>query len=82
MRIATILGRGIEGAGVTRFAIEFEYYVRTRTRNQIDVYAFIDKRWPRENSQEHDKIIPMTVKDMDLKKFIRKLNTYDAILYH
>lgn len=82
MKIATILGRGIEGAGVTRFAVEFEYYVRTKTRHQIDVYALIDKRWPRENSQEHDKIIPIKIKDVDLVKFIEKLNTYDAIIYH
>lgn len=82
MRIATILGRGIEGAGVTRFAIEFEYYVRTKTRHEIDVYALIDKRWPRENSQEHDRFINIKVKEEGLYELIRELNTYDAILYH
>jgi len=49
MKIAVILGRGIEGCGVTRNAIEFvRHYPNSK------VFAINDKKWPRHNSLKLD----------------------------
>jgi len=81
MRIANVLGRGIEGAGVTRFAAELDSYIKYKTEHNIDTFALIDHRWPREKMQKHE-FITMKIKDMNLLEFIKNLNTYDAVIFN
>lgn len=45
-RVAVLLGKGVEGCGVTRFAIEL------RRALGADVFELSEKRWPRRKSQE------------------------------
>jgi len=49
-KIAIILGRGVEGCGVTRCAVEFE----TATPN-TKIFATVDKKWARRDSMSFDK---------------------------
>ena len=58
MKIALILGRGIEGAGVTRYMIEICGFLRTISIEH-KVYVVDDKKWGRGKSQnmpEYDNI--------------------------
>jgi len=50
MKIAVILGRGVEGCGVTRCAIEFE-----KATPSTKIFATIDKKWARRDTMNFDK---------------------------
>jgi hypothetical protein len=50
-KIAIILGRGVEGCGVTKNAVEFKNYYKNST-----IFAVDDKKWPRINSMEVERI--------------------------
>ena len=51
MKIALILGRGIEGAGVTRYMIEICGFLRTADIEH-KVYVMDDKKWGRGKAQD------------------------------
>jgi len=44
MKVAILLGRGIEGCGVTRYAIEFQYWLK-KNGHECDVFASSDKKF-------------------------------------
>ena len=48
MKIALLLGRGIEGCGVTKSAVEF----KTLFPGSVDIFATNDKKWPRRDSMK------------------------------
>lgn len=50
MKIAIILGRGVEGCGVTRCSIEFE-----KATPNTKIFATIDKKWARRDTMNFDK---------------------------
>ena len=50
MKIAVILGRGVEGCGVTRCSIEFE-----KATPNTKIFATIDKKWARRDTMNFDK---------------------------
>lgn len=47
MKVAIILGRGVEGCGVTRCAIEFQ-----RAHPGTKIFATLDKKWGRRNGMD------------------------------
>jgi hypothetical protein len=76
MKIALLNGRGREGAGVQRFAVELNRFLR---KIQIEHKFFVceEKKWGRGNMQEFPDFTSITSKDMiGLEK---ELNTYDYI---
>lgn len=56
MNVLLLLGRGIEGCGVTRFTIEIEQYLQ-KTGNCVKVLASSDKSWGRKTTQENDFVL-------------------------
>lgn len=48
LKYAVVLGRGIEGCGVTKCAVEFAKYSGAK------IFATDDKKWPRRKSISHD----------------------------
>ena len=50
MKIAILLGRGVEGCGVTRCAIEFQ-----KATPGTKIFATIDKKWARRDSMSFEK---------------------------
>ncbi len=50
MKIAIILGRGVEGCGVTRCSIEFE-----KATPDTKIFATIDKKWARRDTMNFDR---------------------------
>ena len=49
MKIALVLGRGVEGVGVTKNVVEFQ-----KLFPSAEIFASIDKEWDRRNSMEFD----------------------------
>ena len=47
MKIGVILGRGVEGVGLTKNVVEFQ-----KLFPGVEVYATIDKLWQRMNSMD------------------------------
>ena len=49
MKIGVILGRGVEGVGLTKNVVEFQ-----KLFPSVEVFASIDKLWPRMNSMNFE----------------------------
>jgi len=81
MHIAIIAGRGIEGAGVTRFMSEFEDYVNGYTpHSKVIVFSIQDKKWPREKAQN---IRAKIIKPSQLDNLVKFLNEeFDVVIYN
>lgn len=47
-KIAVLMGRGVEGCGVTKNVVEFQKLLG------VEVFATMDKVWPRQNSMQFD----------------------------
>ena len=76
MKIALILGRGVEGAGVTRYMIEICNFLKSKGIEH-KVYVVDDKKWGRGKSQgmpEYEMIGP---KEIDT--FYDTLNKFDYV---
>lgn len=60
--IFLLIGRGVEGCGVTKFSIELDKYL---TKRNIDhqTYAFNDKKWTRRKSHDMDCIQQLSLED-------------------
>jgi len=78
MKIAIILGRGVEGCGVTRNAVEFlKYYSNSR------VFAITDKKWPRTDSMALDRYEFKCSNKEEMKSVLTDINNnYDAIVVY
>jgi hypothetical protein len=78
MKIAILMGRGIEGCGVTRYAIETQKWYH-KNNMVCDIYASLDKKWPRRQLQQNN-IIEFT--NSEIQALSKKLNSeYDVIFY-
>tara|TARA_R100000781_G_scaffold60273_2_gene38514 strand:- start:2073 stop:3251 length:1179 start_codon:yes stop_codon:yes gene_type:complete len=77
MRIAILLGRGIEGCGVTRFATELQSYL-LNNNYKCESFAGLDKKWGRKNSQKTNII---EFNNDEINKIKNKLNEFDIVFY-
>lgn len=78
MKVAIILGRGIEGCGVTRYALEEQKWYQTNGI-QCDIYAGADKKWGRKDAQENSII---EFGNSEIESLTKKLNEeYDIVYY-
>lgn len=77
MKIAQVMGRGIEGAGVTKYAIELNKFFK---KNKIDSEVFVvtDKKWGRMNNQDFPKYKEIS----DYVETSKYLNTFDYVFFH
>ena len=78
MKIAIILGRGIEGCGVTRCAIEFQKATPNTT-----IFATTDKKWARRDTMVFDRKEFKCADWSQTQKIINSINeNYDAALIY
>jgi len=78
MKTAIILGRGIEGCGVTRYALEEQKWYHNNGI-QCDIYAGSDKKWGRKDAQENNII---EFGNDEIKSLAKKLDKeYDIVYY-
>ena len=55
MKIGVILGRGVEGVGVTKNVVEFQ-----KLFPGVEIFATMDKLWPRRESMNFPDVIPIS----------------------
>lgn len=61
MKYLLLLGRGVEGCGVTKFAIEWEKWF-IRNGYDYDILAVDDKKWSRKDSHSFQKLTKVRLK--------------------
>ena len=78
--ISIIMGRGIEGCGVTKFTIEqCKYY--ERNDYTYKVFASKDKSWTRKNAHNTDNIHQLKFsKDDEVDAMIEEVNQSDIAI--
>lgn len=72
------MGRGIEGTGNTKYAIELSNYINSRDEDSCEVIANKDKKWGREKSHENSINLVSYSKDTDSIK--SKCVAADAVI--
>ncbi len=75
MKIAIVLGRGIEGCGITRIAIEYKSWLE-KNDFKADIFALIEKKFSRHKSHDF-QYQSFSPKD-DVSS---KLNSYNKVIY-
>ena len=78
MKVAIILGRGIEGCGVTRYALEEQKWY-TNNGIHCDIYAGTDKKWGRKDAQENNII---EYGNSEIDDLVKYLNDEYQIVYY
>lgn len=75
MKIAIMLGRGIEGCGVTKFALQLREHLN------VDIFATKDKKWPREKLQNVEATTFVCSNMAEVDRIAKIINsTYDLLL--
>lgn len=77
-KIAIMMGRSIEGCGVTRYALEMQAWYKANGY-QCDIYASSDKQWGRKDAQENEII---EFDNDEVETLAKKIDsTYDVVYY-
>lgn len=80
MKIAMIMGRGIEGCGVTKFTLEQAKWFADNGYDYT-IYASKDKSWTRKNSHEVSNIVQLKLaKAEETDKMIAGANAADVVI--
>jgi len=78
MKVAILLGRGVEGCGCTRCAVEF-----MKATPGSKIIATIDKKWPRRESMDFEKTEFKAADWSVCEKLIDVINNhFDAVIVH
>jgi len=72
MKYLLLLGRGVEGCGVTKFAIEWEKWFK-KNNYDYDILAVDDKRWSRKESHSFSKITKTSIRKDDEFEVAQKI---------
>lgn len=76
MKIALILGRGVEGAGVTRYMIEICGFLRT-AGIEHKIFVMDDKKWGRGKAQDMPEYSDIT--KTNISTIADELNAFDYV---
>lgn len=80
MRIAIIMGRGIEGCGVTKFTIEQTKWLDKNGYDYV-VYSSKDKNWTRKNSHDVSNVVQLKLKNPEeTNQMIQGCNASDVVI--
>ena len=78
MKVAIILGRGVEGCGVTRCAIEFQ-----RAHPGTKIFATLDKKWGRRNGMDFECDEFIAADWSQCERVIKEVNeNFDLFIVH
>lgn len=77
MKIAILLGRGVEGCGVTRCAIEFQ-----KAMPGTQIIATLDKKWGRKKGMEFDYSEFLAASPEETQNVLNNLNTMDLVVIY
>ena len=80
MKIAIVMGRGIEGCGVTKFTVEQTKWL-TKNGYDFTVYSSKDKSWTRKNAHDVSNVVQLKLaKPEETQKMIDGCNASDVII--
>ena len=76
MKIALLIGRNFEGAGVQKYVLEMTKFLE---KNDVGyaVFAVDDKKWPRSNCQPKPK--HSIISKENINTIYKELNTFDTV---
>ena len=78
MKIALLMGRGVEGCGVTRYVVE-QYNYMISNGHDVKVFSTKDKNWGRKKSHE---LVVEEIKNDELLSLKQRLIDYDVVFIH
>jgi len=80
MKIAIIMGRGIEGCGVTKFTVEQTKWF-ANNGHDFTVYSSKDKSWTRKNAHDVSHVVQLKfAKPEEMQKMIDGANASDVVI--
>jgi hypothetical protein len=80
MKVAIIMGRGIEGCGVTKFTVEQTKWL-AKNGYDFTVFSSKDKSWTRKNAHDVSNVVQLKfAKPEETQKMINGCNEADAVI--
>ena len=80
MKVAIIMGRGIEGCGVTKFTVEQTKWL-TKNGHTFTVFSSKDKSWTRKNAHDVSNVVQLKLaKAEETNKMIAGCNEADVVI--
>lgn len=80
MKVAIIMGRGIEGCGVTKFTVEQTKWFAKNGYQHV-VYSSKDKSWTRKNAHDVSNVVQLKfAKSEETQKMIDGCNASDIVI--
>lgn len=80
MKIAIIMGRGIEGCGVTKYTVEQTKFLK-KNGYDFTVYSSKDKSWTRKNAHDVSNVVQLKfAKQEETQKMIDGCNQSDVVI--
>jgi hypothetical protein len=80
MKVAIVLGRGIEGCGVTKFTVEQTKWLK-KNGYDFSVYSSKDKSWTRKNAHDVSNVVQLKfAKPEETQKMIAGCNAADVVI--
>ena len=80
MKIAIIMGRGIEGCGVTKFTVEQTKWLE-KNGHDFTVYSSKDKSWTRKNAHDVSHVVQLKLaKPEETDTMIKGCNEADVVI--
>jgi hypothetical protein len=80
MKIAIIMGRGIEGCGVTKFTVEQTKWM-ANNGHEFVVFSSKDKSWTRKNAHDVSNVVQLKfAKSEETNKMIAGCNAADVVI--
>ena len=80
MKIAIIMGRGIEGCGVTKFTVEQTKWL-AKNGYDFTVYSSKDKSWTRKNAHDVSNVVQLKLaKPEETQRMIDGCNEADVVI--
>ena len=80
MKVAIIMGRGIEGCGVTKFTVEQTKWLSKNGYEHV-VYSSRDKTWTRKNAHDVSNVVQLKfAKQEETQKMIDGCNAADVVI--
>ena len=80
MKVAIIMGRGIEGCGVTKFTVEQTKWM-AKNGHEFVVYSSKDKSWTRKNAHDVSNVVQLKLaKPEETTKMIDGCNNADVVI--
>jgi replicative DNA helicase len=81
MKVAIVLGRGIEGCGVTKYSVELERWLLNNSYNPT-IYASKDKKWSRNDAHKIKNLVHVRFDKDSFDEVYEGCRSSDIIIFN